>query len=154
MQKKILPPTHIDTVPIDPLEFAFVSTGNNSMFIAHQECLQMSPFLRRALIKKAPLRTENVWIDFDPSSFASNHLPHRAVFDSKDQRAPEGDRTTNGIRIMISFPKASTLAVDILLSYLYHKHKYEGNTNAKRPELEVPSSCALELLKLSNFLEC
>ncbi|CCW62439.1 unnamed protein product [Phytomonas sp. EM1] len=154
MQKKVPPPTHIDTAIIDPVEFAFVSAGDNYVFIAHQECLQMSPFLRRALTKKAPLHTDNVWIDFDALNYESNDLSPPNVPGVKGQTVPKGDRATSEVRIRISFPKATPLAVDILLSYLYYKRKYEGNVNTKRPELGVPASCALELLKLSNVLEC
>lgn len=74
----------------------------------------------------------------------------------KIQRPPEVYTETllNDKTVLIRFPQHKSAVLEIVISYLYYKHRYEGRPHEPRDGFSVPSAFSLEIMKLAAVLEC
>ncbi|AYU80181.1 hypothetical protein conserved [Leishmania donovani] len=61
-------------------------------------------------------------------------------------------RTDNSVRVL--FPRLKGDQLNVLVSYLYFKHRYNRRVSEERPAFEVPTTAALEVMRVAAALEC
>ncbi|KAG5500353.1 hypothetical protein JKF63_03445 [Porcisia hertigi] len=202
------PPSHIDTVYINPQDYVVVSAGSGDEAFVHRDCLMDSPVLRLAFRKRVPLNTEDVVVVFIkrdelltmetalPSTNALDVLPtseqhlgeaRETTIDDKggeskedgvDAAAPNADdapgetavesamlsnprypvvlketlQTDNSARVF--FPRLDGDQLNVVVSYLYYKHRYNCRPSEEWPKFEVPTMGALAVMRVARALEC
>lgn len=60
--------------------------------------------------------------------------------------------TDNSVRIV--FPRLNRAQLEVVVSYLYYKHHYNRRPTEARPPFEMPTSAALEVMRVAKALQC
>ncbi|KPA85543.1 hypothetical protein ABB37_01814 [Leptomonas pyrrhocoris] len=60
--------------------------------------------------------------------------------------------TDNSVKIV--FPRLNRAQLEVVVAYFYYKHHFNRRPTAMRPHFEIPSSAALEVMRVANTLKC
>lgn len=60
--------------------------------------------------------------------------------------------TDNTVRI--AFPRLNRAQLEVVVAYLYYKHHYNRRPTEARPHFEIPTSAALEVMRVAKTLNC
>ncbi|EAN79709.1 uncharacterized protein TEOVI_000242600 [Trypanosoma equiperdum] len=126
MRRTPPPPPCIDTFTLVPSDYMSMLSADGHKFVLHRDCACASPLIRKALTNLV-----------DPG------VPEmRFDWANGDNEPP-----------VIYFTKAPTALLEVVIKYLYYKHRYEGDTDY-RPPFDVPRQIALDIMKLAQVLQC
>ncbi|KAG8342543.1 hypothetical protein ERJ75_001191900 [Trypanosoma vivax] len=119
------PPTPcIDTYNLDPSEYIHMTSADGHKFVLHRECACVSPLIRKSL-----------------ADHLGPTLPElRVEWSRGDEELPA-----------IHFLTAPAPLLEMVVQYMYYKHRYEGDAG-ERPPFDVPADLALDLMRLASVL--
>ncbi|RNF01167.1 transcription elongation factor B, polypeptide 1 [Trypanosoma rangeli] len=126
MRRTPPPPPYIDTFELNPKDYIGMTSAEGHRFVVHQNCACVSPLIRKCFADHLALVLPQVSIDWG-----------------------ETDTSTPTIH----FPTLSTVRLEVIVQYLYYKHRYEGEME-ERPPFNVPLEAALEVMKVAEALQC
>ncbi|CCD12215.1 hypothetical protein, unlikely [Trypanosoma congolense IL3000] len=120
------PPPCIDTFTLVPSDYLSMYSADGHRFVLHRDCACTSPLIRKALTNMVDPEVHDIGFEW---------------------------ANGKGEPPVIYFHKASATLLDVIVRYLYYKHRYEGDMES-RPPFDVPPSIALELMKIADVLQC
>ncbi|KEG12490.1 transcription elongation factor B, polypeptide 1 [Trypanosoma grayi] len=126
MRRTPPPPPYIDTFNLVPGDYISMVSAEGHKFLLHRDCACVSPLLRKCFADRIDPALPTLYIDWGDS----------------DASAPT-----------IHFPTFPAAWLEVIIQYLYYKHRYEGDTEG-RPPFHVPVDAALEVMKLASTLLC
>lgn len=60
----------------------------------------------------------------------------------------------NNKMVVVRFPKLKSVMLEVIIGYLYYKHRYDGRATEPQDPFSVPLPFALDIMKLASLLEC
>lgn len=61
-------------------------------------------------------------------------------------------QTDNTVRVL--FPRLDGAQLDVVVSYLYYKRRYNRHPTEERPAFHIPTGAAFEVMRVAQTLEC
>ncbi|KAF8302694.1 hypothetical protein TcYC6_0044790 [Trypanosoma cruzi] len=126
MRRTPPPPPHIDTFQLIPDDYIKMTSADGHNFLVHYNCARASPLIRKCFADR---------VDLD--------LPAVSISWGETEKSPP----------TIHFPTLAAARLEVIIQYLYYKHRYEGETEG-RPSFDIPVEAALEVMKVAETLQC
>ncbi|ORC88658.1 transcription elongation factor B, polypeptide 1 [Trypanosoma theileri] len=162
MRRTPPPPPYMDTFNLDPTEYIRVLSAEGHTFVVHRDCACSSPLLRKCLANRLDPALPTVRISWGDE--VSTRKDSESTGESREAGGEEattpksvgnvGEQRGGDLRPpVIHFPELPAVWLEVVLQYLHHKHRYEGDTG-DRPPFHVPVEGAIEVMKVAEVLQC